>query len=349
MNKQLGKITVLAIISACFAMACQKDYSVEHYVGGTTTVPVTTPSTIAQGSLQDNLGNCQGVTVHGDYVKDTALTDNNYLSVSVTFSTTGKYKLYTDTLNGYWFSMDSAAATSTGQQVVSLKGHGTSNQASTAMFTIYFRSSSCSFAITTAALLPHVSAESDYFPMTVGSYCTYDTVETNPGKQDSIRYSVPNLPQITLDGQQYRQFVGSNNDKRYYRKDGAGKYYEYSTEFSSSLGIKFEYKMLDESVPVGGSWQTPQMNVIFSGTILKGKITSTIISKGLSSEFTSPNIDSVIEVDQQLSLLGTDGTDYGAGVSAIKTYFAKKIGLVKYYSPSSPSNSYLKARGWYIQ
>ena len=102
----------LAIILSvfCLFMACTKEYSVEN--GGF--------SGTAKGELVDSLGNCKNITVQGTYKVDTALTNNNYVLVNVNFTATGKYKIYTDTVNGMWF-LDSGFAISIGASVVKIK------------------------------------------------------------------------------------------------------------------------------------------------------------------------------------------------------------------------------------
>ena len=126
----MKKITPrLAIILSvfCLFMACKKELSLEN--GGF--------SGTAQGELVDSLGNCKNITIRGNYNVDTALTNNNYVLVNVNFTATGKYKIYTDTVNGMWF-LDSGFAISTGQSVVKIKGKGTPILGKKTDFTLLF-------------------------------------------------------------------------------------------------------------------------------------------------------------------------------------------------------------------
>ena len=112
--KNLTKRLAILLSVFCMFMACNKELSLEN--GGF--------AGTAQGELVDSLGNCKNVTIRGSYMVDTALTNNNYVLVNVNFTATGKYKIFTDTVNGMWF-LDSGFAISVGPSVVKIKGKGT--------------------------------------------------------------------------------------------------------------------------------------------------------------------------------------------------------------------------------
>ena len=118
------------------ASSCHKEYS---YEGGI--VPL-----VAAGSLSDLLGNCGGVTISGSYKPNIALTDNNYVTVQANISSPGSYKIYTDTVNGYYFNATGYAG-ATGLQPVKLNGYGKPLVAAAAGFTLHFNDGTCRFTI----------------------------------------------------------------------------------------------------------------------------------------------------------------------------------------------------------
>ncbi|MGV3594678.1 MAG: hypothetical protein ACO1NK_05500, partial [Sediminibacterium sp.] len=92
----MKKLTIQWILTICTVLlivSCQKELSVEGKgLKGA-----------AQGSLTDSSGNCKDADVRGEYVIDQPLTDSNYIVIKVNFTLQGKYKIYSDTVNGMWF------------------------------------------------------------------------------------------------------------------------------------------------------------------------------------------------------------------------------------------------------
>ncbi|RLJ33275.1 hypothetical protein CLU97_2755 [Chryseobacterium sp. 7] len=83
------------------------------------TVPVTVNPDIAAYAL-----NCSSITVNGNYVKGTALTASNTITMNVNVNTLGSYNISTPNVNGVTFSA-SGVFTSTGTQQITLIGSGT--------------------------------------------------------------------------------------------------------------------------------------------------------------------------------------------------------------------------------
>ena len=312
--------------------SCTKYYSVETPQILELIVPAT-------GSLQDNQGNCLGITVHGNYYKAIALNNTNYISSEVNISNYGTFQLHTDTVNGCWFASDVTYANSTGLQTITLKGYGTPTDTVSAVFHVYFLKTSCIISIQSQPT-PHISTETDYFPMSVGSYWTDDSSQTNVAAKDTIRYWVSPLTK-TIGTNTYKQILSSNKDTNYYRKDGSGHYFQYST-ILSSYGIKgFEYKFLDDQLPVGSSWQTDKLYGTYTMVIK-----CTIFSKDQSFQLLNQSVDSVIHIKEHLILYGSDGTTFEP-FDPNDAYYAKKIGLVYYYIPAY--SILREAKSWYIQ
>ncbi|HVF81720.1 MAG TPA: hypothetical protein VM884_07290 [Flavisolibacter sp.] len=114
--------------------SCQKEVSVEF-------------GSPAKGSLQGDGGDCLPKTVTGTYMASKALTDSNFIEVTVDVLTPGPYTIATDTLNGYSFKT-TGTFTAAGTNIVRLKGSGTPATAGINNFTVVFDSSFCEIAIT---------------------------------------------------------------------------------------------------------------------------------------------------------------------------------------------------------
>ena len=341
MNKIISLI-VLAVMSFG-SFCCQKDYSLDSYQVVNPTP--TTPTPLATGTLKDANGNCQNITINGSYVQGTALTTSNFITVTVNFTSAGKYKIYSNTVNGYSFSTDSAITTSTGTQTIKLQGYGTPIKAETDNFTVSFLNTSCPFTVVTDTA-PHVSSETDYFPMTVGSYWTYDTI-TNAAQKDTVRFSVTKQTQ-TLGTQTFKLAISSNKDTEFYRKDYQGHYFRYFN-LLSNFGLAFEYMILDDTQPIGYTWKTPNQSIVgtFRGISINttAYLQCTIISKNQPLTVNGYKFDSVIHVQEQFVVKGYSSLPFGN----FDAYYAKKVGLIQYNLPGAPSPINYYIRNWYIQ
>ena len=110
----MKKLFALFLVLGVVLYACQKETSFEN------------GSTPSHGDLQsDGTGDCFPKNVVGTYVAGTALNGNNdYIEVTVDVTTAGSYTVFTDTVNGVYFR-GTGIFTSTGAQVVRLRGTST--------------------------------------------------------------------------------------------------------------------------------------------------------------------------------------------------------------------------------
>lgn len=123
--------------------SCQKELSFE---GGKP----------AQGSLQDQSGECNPKTVSGNYTATLALGANNYLDVTVSVAQPGFYTISTDTVNGYYFR-GTGNFNAAGTNSARLLAYGTPAVAGTDLFTVTFDSTSCTVPVT---VLPNTGGSS---------------------------------------------------------------------------------------------------------------------------------------------------------------------------------------------
>jgi len=104
---------------------CAKEYS---YEGGPQPQqpqqpPVVTTPDAAQYSLTGSPDYCVNFAVKGTYVAGENLSGQHTVDVSINVLKAGPFVLRTDTVNGIFFSK-TGSFTTTGQQVVTLDGHG---------------------------------------------------------------------------------------------------------------------------------------------------------------------------------------------------------------------------------
>ncbi|RYY55661.1 MAG: hypothetical protein EOO09_09695 [Chitinophagaceae bacterium] len=116
--------------------SCQKEYSLENGFG------------LAEGTLASELGECLPKTVGGIFEAGVALTDSNYMDVTVNVLTPGTYTISTDTLNGIYFSA-TGRFNAMGTTTVRLRAFGTPLAEGTDNFIVSFGASSCAVAVVT--------------------------------------------------------------------------------------------------------------------------------------------------------------------------------------------------------
>jgi hypothetical protein len=317
MNQLGGKIVFILFVAMLWA-ACAKETSYESgsNINGTSV-----------GTLKDSLGNCQNIIIKGNYKVDTALTDSNYVLVQVNVTTPGKYKIFTDTINGFWF-FDSGYTTA-GTQLIRLKGYGKPLLPLVANFVVSYNNSFCTFSISTTTVSTLVYR--DYFPTTIGSNWAYDVT----GLPDTLHIDATSNNQ-TFGGNVFRTFLAYQSsptvpdDTSYFRKSG-GSYYQYNAPdpFGSNY---MEYIILKDDQPVGAQWDSPTVPTSFPGAT-DFRLHFTILAKNTSLTVNNINFDSVIRVqyNYQYKVLGSFQNIGSPGDS----YFAKNVGLIKVEEPGT--------------
>lgn len=333
------KYLAVVLVSFFLFAGCAKELSFENGV----------PLGSAAGTLKSISGNCLPVTINGNYVKDSALTDSNYVVVQVDFSATGKYKISTDTLNGFSFQ-DSGYALNTGLQSITLKGTGKPLFMQPTNFSVTFDSSVCMFSInvTDSVVTPPITppvTSADYFPTTDSSNWTYQ-IQTANSPSDSIRTTVFATDKI-ISGNTYRTFISNeftSPDTSYYRK-GNGLYYTYSNfnEFSiyDTVESKVDYIFLKDNVPVSSTWESAEVNATFNSTTGKAKVRFTIEGKDIQTTLGNTTVDSVIQVKREY-LFAPSATGVYQTVTTANFYYAKNIGFIKAeFSDPSPVTLYV--------
>lgn len=312
---------IITIFSAIFLMvSCQKELSIESGNSGG----------LAQGSLQDLGGNCQPITISGQYVVDSTLKDSNFVLITVDITTSGVYRIVTDELNGMSFR-DSGFFTTPGVQTVKLRGKGKPLAPGITDFTVEFDSTSCLFSITTTGTVvtpPPPAGAVDYFPTTTASNWSYTLDIT----ADTVLFSV--LPtNRTISANVYRIFKvddGTQSDSLFYRK-GSGLYYEYGDiDFLGTFDTVYndiDYIFLKDNVAVGATWETPEVTAELNGVQGKAKASFTIIGKNIQKTINGIVVDSVINVKRDM-LFKPNGATTFTTASTFNAFYANRKGLL---------------------
>ncbi|HVZ25193.1 MAG TPA: hypothetical protein VG842_04025 [Sediminibacterium sp.] len=334
-NKPLLFGSLLAMM--LLVWACQKEYSLEN--GGF--------NGTATGELVDSLGNCKSVDIHGSYQVDTPLVaTSNYVNVNVNFTSQGKYKIYTDTVNGMWF-IDSGYALSTGANVVKLKGYGTPILNKTSDFTLIFNNTQCAFSINVggSAGTGGSGSSGDYFPTTTGSSWVYDYIP-KLGSVDTFTVTVA-PGQIQYDTLVYSRFATRLQDTFYFAKDGLGTYYalstvdfDYTLVFDTIPNFYISYPFLKENANVGDSWSSGTYGPVWTGGQRgTAKAVFTIISKN-TSPYTigGKTYQNVINVQRDIMFLPDGGSSYSTLLRG-NSYYAKGYGLIDQVFQVTPAQS----------
>lgn len=128
--------------------SCQKEMSYE--------LGINAPAT---GTLKDSMGECDSMSVSGTYTENQQLGSSNTVMVTVNVTGAGKFRISTDTVNGYSF-IDSGFFATPGLYQVTLKGNGKPILATTSTFTVNFGTSFCTFEVTSQPGTPTGSMNS---------------------------------------------------------------------------------------------------------------------------------------------------------------------------------------------
>jgi hypothetical protein len=236
-------------------VSCQKEQSFEQGIP-------------AQGSLQGNFGDCLAKKIGGIYTATKSLADTNYIDVEVDVTKAGRYTIYTDTINGYFFRA-TGNFTAVGSNSVRLKGFGTPASAGTNDFIVVFDSSFCNLSVT---VLPNGgntggTGSADHFILTDNSWWSYSIPIPNDTLKRTILSGSFNDGSVSYKGMKEfdaaRQIV---DDTLFFRKSG-NNYYElnfvdYYTSFYLDNPVTDSILFLKEGLTLGFTWSSP----VYTGT-----------------------------------------------------------------------------------
>jgi hypothetical protein len=316
------RFTILILALAFFS--CKKETSIEN--------PKQTAGN-ASYTLLDSVGNCTSADIHGTYKADSVLTDSNYVLINVRFSSTGKYSIHTDTINGMWF-IDSGYVLLTGQKQIKLMGYGKPILPNGGTFLMSHNNETCGFSITT-------KAEDDYLPASFGSTWRYQYIPglLGNGGANIDSFDITAIaPYLSYNNKVYVQYATSLLDTFYFAKK-SNDYYEFGTlDFDYTFVFDqedsfMEYIYLKDNQPVGTTWETTELGVkygaAFGGTSKAGtaKDVFTIIAVNQAYTVGGKTFQNVITVYREIMFKESGSSNfvrvlYGAAM------YAKGYGLI---------------------
>lgn len=317
MSRYLSFVSVSLLF---LIVSCQKEKSYEQ-------------GKASKGSLQGAFGDCLSKAVSGTYTAAKALNDSNYIDVTVDVTEGGKYTVYTDTLNGYFFRA-SGTFTTTGSNTVRLKGFGSPGTAGTNDFTVFFDSTFCSISV---VVLPAGTTgggggttSTDHFILTDNSWWSYgtplagDTLKRTilPGSYASNGFTYKGMKEVDAAGQLF-------NDTIFVRKSG-NNYYELNFVDTYS-SIYFDNSVVDsilflkEGLTTGATWSSAVYTGTENGANRKIRYDFTCSNANASVTLNSKTYTNVYQVTTKVML------DSGSGFVTDVTYtnyYAKGIGWI---------------------
>lgn len=323
MSRYLSFVSVFLLL---FLVSCQKEKSFEQGI-------------ISKGSLQDNFGDCLTKTINGVYTATKSLADTNYIDVEVDVTQTGRYTIYTDTVNGYFFR-GAGVFSAIGANTVRLKGFGTPGSEGINDFVVFYDSSFCNVSVT---VVPDAGGggggttnpSGDYFPLTQNSYWTYD----DGAAGDTLKTIISGT--ATKISKTYQRFVttyesGPPNDTSFYRKDAAGFYYTFvDTAGFGALGLKFAQAGLDvlflkNSLTTGATWNS-DFNATLSGFPVTVRFKSTCTNANASVTANGVSYTNLYQISTTMQI-GAAGT-FSDLYPFPDSFYAKGVGLIQASDP----------------
>jgi hypothetical protein len=315
-------------IAVMFFASCAKEQSFESGFGLFTN---------AEGTLKDSTnGLCGGIKVVGTYNVDSVLRDTNYLIVTATITKGGKYNIYSDTVNGIWFR-DSAFVLNKGVQTFKLKGFGKIILPVNPLLTIYFNNSSCMVSIPLNGSSPNpnptpinkMGTDNDYYPTKTGNYWLFDKINS---------LNVASLSETKVIGSSiigafaYQVFSNNGGGGSTIRKDGNGKYYDY-TDLGGRLMAKDEILILDDRLSVGQTFTSKNYTVLYQLTPqttvnLTFRIVNTIQEKKAVLNLNNTNYNNTIKVYSDFQIIFPFSTDFTSSGLGVTTIYAYNIGVI---------------------
>ncbi|MEJ7912543.1 MAG: hypothetical protein WKF70_05265, partial [Chitinophagaceae bacterium] len=304
-------------------------------------------------------------TVLGNYVVGSALNASNKVNVRHTYLTAGTFIISTDLVNGYSFK-DTVVVTIPGTLAsIQLNGAGTPGVTGINKFTISFGDgSNCQFNTTVTATAPPPPpppvTNTTLFPLTQGSYWTYDDVAIGDTLKRAITDSA--VRGTGAGAGVYKRFVetdmAGDTSHSFFRRTG-NDYNEYAFVDKYSLLTFEEYiyddiLFLKENAVTGQTWTSKEWTGTDGAdtTMKKLRYTFKCEDAGANASFGTVQFTQVHKISfkpQTAPVGSTTWTDEGIIYNA---WFARGVGLITLRGRviGGPTDTYeLRIRKWNVQ
>jgi hypothetical protein len=176
---------------------------------------------------------------------------------------------------------------------------------------------------------PVPAAPTPYMSTSANSTWQYEQI-TNPTGPGTVttNYTLTSTNRdSTINGKPYHVYTNSNgNASEYYNITGSD-YYQYRSLPAALGGTKIDALYLKDNLATGGSW-TQNVNITISGVNVALILTNNITEKGVTKTVNGINYTDVITVTTTITP-NTPGIPASAITSDIKSYYARKVGLIQ--------------------
>jgi hypothetical protein len=298
-----------------------------------TVLPGTVSGPAAAFTLAGAGSACTAPQFAGNYVRGTALTASNTVTLGVTVTTPGTYTVTTNSVNGMQFS-GTGTLTGTGARTIVLTGTGTPTADGTFNFTVTAGATTCTFPVTVTATTPPVSA-GNHFPLTANSWWSYnDPYATDP--TDTLKRE--NNDEETVNSVLYRVFEETYESDPtgsipyYFRKEG-NNYYEYtyadwySLPFSFDNNVEGDILFLKEGLSTGDTWNSAEFTGTVGGVSTKLRYVYTCTAANATATLNGHTFNNVYKITfRPQTATGTGSfTDVG---TVWEVWYANNVGMV---------------------
>jgi hypothetical protein len=317
--------TLAAVVFVC---SCQKEI---HFESDTSNVPP--PDTTVHDAIYTLINtpnDCMIDSLVGFYVKGIEIDSSlSKIFIRVSVTEPGIYSITTGAKNGYSFAC-SGVFEHTGDHVAVLNAQGTPLASEQDAFNVTAGTSSCSFTID---VLDAVAVNNvDYFPLTPGSYWSYEDLTS---MHDTMTRSIEGTE--TLNGFQYAVMKEQKKGPpvmHHFRKSPGGEYFEYASvdEYAAALSyvpaVSDEIYFMNNYLLKATSWETPE----YTGTISSGqpillKYTFTCVQKDATVVLNGKAFTNVYMLNMQPQIRSVDHA-YNTTGEDYYFYYARGIGII---------------------
>ncbi|MEP7255457.1 MAG: hypothetical protein ABI666_06750 [Ferruginibacter sp.] len=294
-------------------------------------------------------GDCAaGSGFSGKYIKGTAFTAYEMMTVDVFVATGGTYTIYTDTVNGVYFRKTGTFA-ATGAQSVAVPGFGTPLNTGSFYFEMNKNNGTTSSCTSYKCFFGDgaIAAAGDYFPITANSWWSYNS--TAVAAPDSLYKKAET--NSTIASNTYRRFyiglqpVVTPYDSTFFRKSGQDvlEYVRVDTFIGQVMTVPqfSDLVLLKQDVQAGTTWQSP----IFSGTNGLGQPLKIVYRFQIETVGGTLVVNGKTYTDVIKVVWGgySNVNNFGGYPQsfAAESYYAKGVGLIKFQSyPGYPNTSW---------
>jgi len=280
-------------------------------------------------TLQGAPDTCYPVNVAGTYITDVSLNNQDSITLSLMVTVAGTWSINTNEVNRYKFY--GSGVVGTGLQKITLKGIGTPLNSGTDIFTVTAGGSSCTFAVNVTK--PVITTGTDYFPLTAGSYWTYDDL-MNIG--DTIKRVVTDS--AVTNGIQYRimhEYDRYGGDTALYFRRTGNDYIQRGPVDMLTLALKYvpevtgEIRFLQQNLLSGDSWKSDEyVGTLFSGQPVYLQYNFFCVDANAAITVNGNSFINVYHIVMLPQVRSSQVNPFNSTSESIHLYYAKGIGLV---------------------